>query len=84
MRYPFVIGFGLCLSPWMPGFAWSGDTPNAAEVAGNRSDYVTRSGATVPKPDKLDARESSEIQRRTPEQLRNDAILRGICTGCTR
>lgn len=55
-----------------------------AQAVVDRTDYIAKSGKTVPKPDKLDPDESSRIQRRTPDQMRDDAITRGICVGCSR
>lgn len=55
-----------------------------AQALADRTDYIAKSGKTVPRPDKLDPIENSTIQRRTPEQMRDDAITRGICIGCSR
>jgi hypothetical protein len=84
MRFPLAMAcaFGIALS--FPGLVWSGDASDPMEVAANRSDYTVKSGATVPRPDKLDLNASSAIERRTPDQVRDDAITRGICVGCTR
>ncbi|MGH1570375.1 hypothetical protein ACRAWG_06515 [Methylobacterium sp. P31] len=84
MRHPLAIAYLIGISVSLPGLVWAGDASDPMEVAANRSDYIARSGATVPKPDKLGTNESSEIQRRTPDQIRDDAITRGICVGCTR
>ncbi|MBP2492781.1 hypothetical protein ABID82_001577 [Methylobacterium sp. PvP062] len=45
---------------------------------------MTKSGETVPRPDKLYLGPGSDIQRRTREQERDDAVTRGICAGCLR
>jgi hypothetical protein len=72
------------LSVVLPDLVSAGDASDPMEVAANRSDYIAKSGATVPKPGMLDVNKSNEIQRRTPDQIRDDAITRGICVGCTR
>lgn len=84
MRYPLVLGCSIALAVVSSALVRAGDRPDSMDVAANRSDYIAKSGATVPKPEKIDVDESSQIQRRTPEQIRDDAITRGICVGCTR
>lgn len=76
------IFLGFCVP--LPGFGQGADGSGSNRVALGRSDYVTKSGETVPRPDKLDLRPGSDIQRRTREQERDDAVTRGICVGCLR
>ncbi|KZC00862.1 hypothetical protein AU375_03023 [Methylobacterium radiotolerans] len=73
---------GLCVPP--PVLGQDADGSGSNRIASSRSEYVTKSGETVPRPDKLDLGPGSDIQRRTREQERDDAVTRGICAGCLR
>ncbi|SEI05474.1 hypothetical protein SAMN02799636_05192 [Methylobacterium sp. 275MFSha3.1] len=73
---------GFCVP--LPVLGQDADGSGSNRVASSRSDYVTKSGETVPRPDKLDLGPGRDIQRRTPEQERDDAVTRGICAGCLR
>lgn len=77
-----AIFLGLCVP--LPVSGQDADGSGSNRVASGRSDYVTQTGKTVPRPDKLDLRPGSDIQRRTREQERDDAVTRGICVGCLR
>ncbi|MGH1588050.1 hypothetical protein ACRBEV_06445 [Methylobacterium phyllosphaerae] len=76
------IAFGLLGS--LPVLGQDGIRSDPAQAVTDRTEYIAKSGKTLPKPDKLDPNESSMIQRRTPDQVRDDAIMRGICVGCSR
>ncbi|MEL6063043.1 hypothetical protein [Methylobacterium sp. DCY52] len=76
------IFLGFCVP--LPVFGHDADGSGSKRVASSRTDYVTKSGETVPRPDKLDLKPGSDIQRRTREQERDDAVTRGICVGCLR
>lgn len=73
---------GICVP--LPVLGQDAGGSGSNRVASSRSDYVTRSGETVPRPDKLHLGPGSDIQRRTREQERDDAVTRGICAGCLR
>lgn len=67
-----------------PVLGQDGIGSNPAQPSADRTEYITKSGKTVPKPNTLNPSEGTDIQRRTPEQVRDDAITRGICIGCSR
>ncbi|WP_149313638.1 hypothetical protein [Methylobacterium sp. P1-11] len=83
-RRLIVVGAMLGLSGSLPALGRSAIHPDPAQAVADRTDYIAKSGKTVPRPDKLDPNENSAIQRRTPDQMRDDAITRGICVGCSR
>lgn len=82
-RILFVVAM-LGFAGLMPALGQGAIHSDPAQALADRKDYIAKSGKTVPKPDKIDPNENSAIQRRTPDQLRDDAITRGICVGCSR
>lgn len=84
VRRVLFVAAMLGFSGLMPALGQGGIHSDPAQSLADRKDYIAKSGKTVPKPDKIDPNENSAIQQRTPDQLRDDAITRGICVGCSR
>ena len=83
-RRLLVVGAMLFLPSSMSVLGQDAIHSDPAQALTDRTDYIAKSGKTVPKPDRLDPTENSTLQRRTPDQMRDDAITRGICIGCSR
>lgn len=83
-RHLVTAGILLGLLGSLPALGQDAVRSDPPQAVADRTDYIAKSGKTVPRPDKLDPNESSTIERRTPEQVRDDAITRGICVGCSR
>jgi hypothetical protein len=45
---------------------------------------MVHTGRRAPNPSVLGPKETGSIQRRTPNDQRNDTITKGICIGCSR
>ena len=83
-RCLLLVGAMLGLSGALPVHGQDAIRSDPAQAVADRTGYIAKSGKTVPKPDRLNPNESSRIQQRTPDQMRDDAITRRICVGCSR
>lgn len=67
-----------------PAFASPADTTGTGggPTTTAKAPYTTSTGATVPHPGTIDARETGSIDRTTKEDKIDNSITQGICIGC--
>lgn len=66
-RHGIAAGAILIVSASLPAFGQTTIPVDPTPQVADRTDYIAKSGKTVPKPDKLDPNETMTIQRRTPQ-----------------
>ena len=85
MRAPLMIAVVTLLavgSPAVQAQSVSETGTGGGPTTAAKAPHTAPTGQTVPNPSALGPNETGSIERRSPNEARNNAITRSICIGC--